>query len=140
MMSARRFSVIALILVLSALLFSIPTQAANAATCAQVHYVQQGQNLFRISLLYGTTVAELQRLNGLGSSTRIYAGTSLCVKADVLADPVGKSYVVQYGDTLSRISRAFGVNMDVLARVNNIFNVNRIYAGQVLSIPDFTIQ
>lgn len=140
-MSAKRFSVVTIILVLSALLFSIPTQAASAPTCAQYHYVQYGQNLFRISLQYGTTVAELQRINGLGSSTRIYAGTSLCVKADVVADPVGdRTYVVQYGDTLSRIARAFGVNMDVLARINNILNVNRIYAGQVLSIPDVTIQ
>lgn len=140
-MSSKRILIVVVILVLSALLFSIPAQAANAATCAQYHYVQSGETLFRISRWYGTTVAELQRINGLGSSTRIYAGTSLCVKADVVSDPIGgKTYVVRYGDTLSRIARAFGVDMNVLARVNNILNVNRIYAGQVLSIPDFTIQ
>ncbi len=140
-MSSKRILVVALILALSALLFTLPTQAAQAASCSKTHYIQSGETLFRISRWYGTTVAELQRLNNLGSSTRIYAGTTLCVKADVVADPIGgKTYVVTAGDTLSRIARAFGVNMNVLARVNNIANVNRIYVGQVLAIPDFTIQ
>lgn len=136
-MSAKRFSVIALILVLSALLFSIPTQAANAATCAQYHYVQYGQNLFRISLWYGTTVAELQRINGLGYSTQIYAGSSLCVSMNYNdgGSTGSRWYTVQWGDTLSGIARYFGVNLYTLAQVNNIYNVNAIYAGQTLAIP-----
>ena len=139
-MSAKRFSIITLILVLSALLVSIPAQAASAATCTQFHFVQYGDNLFRISLRYTTSVAELQRLNNL-SGTRIYAGTSLCVGTGYTdGGSTGKTYMVQWGDSLSRIARAYGVNMFVLARVNNIFNPNRIYAGQLLSIPDFTIQ
>lgn len=140
-MSAKRVWVVALILALSALLFTLPTQAAQAATCAQSHYVQSGETLFRISRWYGTTVAELQRINNLGSSTRIYAGQSLCVSLSYNdGGTIGKTYIVQWGDSLSRIARAFGVDLYVLARVNNIANVNRIYAGQVLAIPDFTIQ
>jgi LysM repeat protein len=48
--------------------------------------------------------------------------------------------VVQPGDRLSRIAQRYGVNLWVLAQVNNIFNVNLIYVGQVLFIPDVTIQ
>ncbi|MCI0348748.1 MAG: hypothetical protein L0Z53_04925 [Acidobacteriales bacterium] len=35
---------------------------------------------------------------------------------------------------------ANGVDLTVLARVNSIVYPNLIYAGQALTIPDFTIQ
>ena len=44
-------------------------------------------------------------------------------------------YTVRFGDTLSGIARRFGVSVLTLARANNIANINRIYAGQVLVIP-----
>lgn len=44
-------------------------------------------------------------------------------------------YTVQRGDTLSGIARWFGVSVQALAQANHIWNVNRIYAGQVLCIP-----
>lgn len=141
-MSARVISIIVALTAAAALLLAAPARTVEASSCARYHYVQQGDTLFRLSRLYGTTVAELQRLNGLGSSTRIYAGSGLCVQSGIVTDPAdgGKTYIVQRGDTLSRIARRFGVDMLVLARVNNIANANRIYAGQKLSIPDFTIQ
>jgi LysM repeat protein len=50
--------------------------------------------------------------------------------------PAGtRTYVVQPGDNLFRISLRFGVDMYTLARVNGIINLNLIYVGQVLIIP-----
>jgi nucleoid-associated protein YgaU len=49
--------------------------------------------------------------------------------------PGTRTYVVQPGDNLFRISLRFGVDMYTLARVNGIINLNLIYAGQVLIIP-----
>lgn len=118
--------------------FAMAQPAAAAATCTQSHSVVRGDNLFRIALRYGTTVAELQRINGMGSTTRIYTGTSLCVRLS--ETPTGTAYVVQRGDTLARIARRFGVDITVLARVNNITNPNLIYVGATLYIPDVTIQ
>lgn len=43
--------------------------------------VQRGDTLTRIACRYGTTVRELQELNGLGTRTRIYAGQGLLVPA-----------------------------------------------------------
>lgn len=51
----------------------------------------------------------------------------------------GTYYVVQYGDTLARIAARFGTTTQVLATTNGIFNVNHIYAGQVLVIPTVTV-
>ena len=45
----------------------------------RAYTVQPGDNLFRISLSYGTTVPHLQRANCLGTSTTIFTGQRLWV-------------------------------------------------------------
>jgi lysozyme len=122
------------------LLMSVQTTNAAASACAQYHTVQRGENLFRLSLRYDTTVAALQMVNGLGASTRIYAGQELCIYMDSGNNTGGTRYIIQQGDTLGRIARRYGVDLTVLARVNSIVNPNLIYAGQTLTIPDVTIQ
>ncbi len=47
----------------------------------------------------------------------------------------GNRYVVQRGDTLYSIARRYGVSVWELAAYNNIYNMDRIYVGQVLFIP-----
>jgi LysM repeat protein len=47
----------------------------------------------------------------------------------------GVYHTVSYGDTLYSIGRYYGVNPYAIARANNLYNPNYIYAGQVLYIP-----
>jgi LysM repeat protein len=47
----------------------------------------------------------------------------------------GDCYVVKPGDTLSEIARWHGVSVWSLAEANGITNLNKIYAGQKLRIP-----
>ena len=47
----------------------------------------------------------------------------------------GDVYVVQPGDTLAEIASRFGVDMNVLAEVNGIQNIDHIEVGQELLIP-----
>ncbi len=51
------------------------------------------------------------------------------------AQQCGSNYVVRYGDDLYQISLRSGVSMDAIARANNIYNYNVVYAGQTLFIP-----
>jgi len=131
----RKFLLVltALLVVGSGFIGSLQSASASdyAATCAQYHTVQRGENLYRIGLRYNLSVTTLQSMNGIRDANRIYAGQSLCVKISAPAI----TYTVQRGDTLFRIAQRYGVNMYTLAQVNNIANVNLIYAGQVLKIP-----
>lgn len=130
-------SVFVLLSVLLGMAFAAPAQAAPGHVCQTFHTVERGENLFRIALRYGTTMAELQSLNAIQNPNLIYAGQVLCVKTGASG---GTTYVVQPGDWLAKIARRFGVNTWVLAQVNNLVNSNLIYVGQVLTIPDVTIQ
>lgn len=133
-------TVVATLTLALALALTSPMQAQTAsATCAQTYYVQRGDTLSRIARTYGTTVSALQSMNAIVNPNRIYAGQSLCVRQSV-SNPGGRTYIVQPGDRLSRIAQRFGVDMWTLARINNIWNVNVIYAGQAITIPDVTIQ
>ncbi|HSM54686.1 MAG TPA: LysM domain-containing protein [Candidatus Sulfomarinibacteraceae bacterium] len=44
-------------------------------------------------------------------------------------------YVVQSGDTLAEIAAQFSVDLEQLAQVNNIVDIDRIEVGQELIIP-----
>jgi LysM repeat protein len=48
----------------------------------------------------------------------------------------GRIHIVRPGETLMGIARLYGVDVYELARVNHIYNLNRIYVGQRLVIPD----
>ncbi|NUQ37935.1 MAG: LysM peptidoglycan-binding domain-containing protein [Caldilineales bacterium] len=54
------------------------------------------------------------------------------------AAPCAVTYIVQRGDTLSRIARSHGVTVAALKELNHLANVNRIYAGQRLCIAAST--
>ncbi|MDR1620100.1 MAG: LysM peptidoglycan-binding domain-containing protein, partial [Clostridiales bacterium] len=47
-------------------------------------------------------------------------------------------YTIRKGDSLGKIARAHGVDMNALAKANNISDVNKIRAGATLAIPGGT--
>ena len=54
---------------------------------------------------------------------------------DIAEIPTVKTYVVKKGDNLTKIARAYGTTVGVLAKINNIENVNLIRVGQIIKLP-----
>lgn len=46
------------------------------------------------------------------------------------------TYVIQSGDTLSGIAQRYGTTVSALAKLNNISDPDRIYAGNTLKVPE----
>ena len=54
------------------------------------------------------------------------------IKADITSKGNQQTYTVQYGDTLSTIAEALNVDVNVLANLNNIANLDLIFPDTVL--------
>jgi len=66
----------------------------------------------------------------------LLVGLWLAVTTPALAGGCTHTYRVVWGDTLSGIAARFGATTPDLARLNGIRDPNRIYAGQLLCLPD----
>lgn len=115
-----------------------PMQTTLPAT----HTVAPGENLFRIGLKYGMSWIPLAVYNNIPNANLIYTGQVIRIPGGqappTQTAPEGAAYtnyVVKPGDTLFRISRAFGVSPEEIVKANGLMNPNLIYAGQVLKIP-----
>jgi hypothetical protein len=54
------------------------------------------------------------------------------IRADISSDQEGKTYTIQYGDTLFSIAYAMEIDMNLLAQVNQISNLNLIFPDTTL--------
>ncbi len=123
------------VVVLLILALSIATPVA--ACTGGVHIVQWGETLFSIGRRYGINPWAIARANYLVNPNYIRYGQRLVIPGTCWGGPIyhGYRYVVRYGDTLTGIAARHGVNVWSLAQANGIYNMNRIYAGQVLVVP-----
>jgi murein DD-endopeptidase MepM/ murein hydrolase activator NlpD len=122
---------------------------AAPAPIAGTYTVQRGDTLSAIAARHGTTWQALYALNRatIGANpNRIFAGQVLRIAGAAPAapapapKPVARTYTVKRGDTLSGIATRLGVRGGWRALYNANRSVvgsnpNRIFAGQVLTLP-----
>jgi LysM repeat protein len=116
----------------------VGAQIVTDIQCTKSYTVVRGDTLAKIARSVGRSVSQLKDWNFLTNANQITVGQVLCV--DTIEANMGTTYTVQRGDTLGKIARRFGISWRVLADVNKIKNANLIYVGQVLTIPEVTIQ
>jgi membrane-bound lytic murein transglycosylase D len=108
-------------------------------TTYQYHKVKSGETLGTIATRYGTTVREMQRINGL-SSTKIYVGQRLKVKKGAVTTPhqttttTKKYYTVRSGDTFGKIAQRHRKSISQLRRLNPGINIDRLSIGQKIRV------
>ena len=134
-----------------------PTPAAGGGN----HTVRRGETLLGVAKRYGTTVAELKRINRLRGD-RVAPGTKLALAAPARSEaktpaplvakagPAAKQaplklakqakkaprmtrYTIRRGDTLASIARQFKVEADDLLRWNRV-SPNALQPGRTLTI------
>ncbi|WP_251552258.1 LysM peptidoglycan-binding domain-containing protein [Neobacillus muris] len=131
---------------------SAPYPAPQTSSSGE-YMIVSGDSLSKIAVKFKTTVQELKSLNGL-TSDLIYAGKTLKVPGSSSAAapapaapapaptaPVpasGSEYVIQSGDSLSKIAAKYGTTVQELKALNNL-TYDMIYAGQKLKVPSQTV-
>ena len=112
-------------------------------TSNAVYVTQAGDTLRDLSLFFGVAPGDLIDENGK-TPLNILAGNSIIIRGatvpatDKLDTPV--TYIVERGDTLFRIATRFNIPLDALADANDIPWMDRIYVGQLLTIPSSNYQ
>lgn len=115
------------------------TEKTNGNNTETVYYtVVRGDTLSAIASRYGTTVQEIVQINGIQNVNLIYPGQVLRIITNSNipgseTNSINKTYyTIKRGDTLSGISRRYGVSVQNIENWNNIKNPNLIYPGQRL--------
>jgi hypothetical protein len=103
--------------------------------------IQSGDTLVSLATHYRISVAELQQANCL-ESEGVLPGVSIYVPLLPTQSPVqcGRPagwiiFLVQPGDTLYRLSAAYGISVDELQRANCMGNSTLLHAWQNLYVP-----
>ncbi|RXZ84519.1 LysM peptidoglycan-binding domain-containing protein [Paenibacillaceae bacterium] len=106
----------------------------------KIHIVKQGDTLYRIAEKYGVTVEEILKLNpGIANADKIDVGMKIKVPSNP-SNPgmpeIMHHHVVQQGDTLWKLAKAWGVPFDALLKANQqLKNPNALMVGEVVNIP-----
>ena len=105
-----------------------------------IHVVRRGETLSSIARRYGTTVAAVQRWNGLrGSAIRAGQRLTVFTRGGPVAAPTAASrgeqvtHVIRRGETLSSISRRYGTTVAAVQGWNGLRG-SVIHPGQRLTI------
>ncbi len=151
------FSLVVVLLMLT-LVPGVSARPAQAEIICH-HVVRPGETVYCIARAYGVDPHAIITTNALLYPNRIHPGTTLripnvprtippgptCVRqcpngTPPVPPPCGDCecasyHTIAWGETLTRISLHYGVNMWTLARCNCIYNLNYIVAGRQLCIP-----
>jgi peptidoglycan endopeptidase LytE len=121
-----------------------PSVQASAPAPTSTYTVVKGDTLTAIARRNNISLSELRQWNNLsgdlilpGQQLKVAGGTSTQPAAQpqqAAAAPGSTSdYVIQSGDTLSKIAKQFGTTVSTLQQINGLSS-DRIYAGQSLKV------
>lgn len=96
------------------------------------YIVMPGDSLSKISERYKTSIDEIAKNNNIKDVSKIFPGQHLTIYGVNANSPT--VYTVAPGDTLAKIAEKNGVNVEDIARQNNISDPDKIYPGQSISI------
>lgn len=98
----------------------------------KIYQVQSGESLESIAAKVKTTVEELKKLNGIMNDIMLMPGTFLIVP---MIDGRFQNYVVEQGDTIYSISKRYGVDPNMVLKLNGLKENDFIYPNQEIIIP-----
>ena len=105
--------------------------------------VKRGDALSVIAYDHDMSLDDIMRLNGIAHPRNIWVGQELRVTARVepiivraVPQPASVLHVVRGGETLSQIAETYATTTKELLVANGLPNVNFVFQGQRLRVPD----
>lgn len=128
---------------------AVKSTAVTTTAAAPTSYtVTAGDTVSSIAGRYGLSTASVLAANGLSWKSLIFPGQVLKLAAPVVAAPApaptaaapsvpaaAGRYMIQRGDTISKIAARFGVSTQAVLAANGLGWSSIIYGGQTITIP-----
>ncbi|MGC4376325.1 LysM peptidoglycan-binding domain-containing protein [Fictibacillus sp. Mic-4] len=95
----------------------------------QIHVVQKGDSLWKLSQFYEVPWQEIAAVNGLTKEDVLAVGQTILILTPL-------SYRVQQGDTLAKIAGKLGVTVEQLRQANPGLTDSALYVGRVIRVPE----
>ena len=105
----------------------------------KIYQVEYGDDLDKIAFKVGSTIEELENINGL-NGRNIMVGELIIVPNKNNMNEVYMKYQVKKGDTLYTIAKNYELDMDTLSSLNGLNKEDYIYPNQELIIPKENVQ
>lgn len=99
----------------------------------KIYQVEDGETLESIADKVSTDVENLRRINGINGNVMIRPGSFLIVPT---VDDRFIRYKVEKGDSIYSISSKYGVDPDLVLRLNGLNKDDYIYPEQEILIPN----
>lgn len=127
------------------LVLAAPTDGPGdtAAAARSVHVVTAGDTLSAIARRFGVSIGRLVAANELADPDHIYAGQTLRLDptpAPTTSTTPVRTYTVAPGDTLGAIAVRHRIDLEALAKANDIADVDRIVVGAVLVLDGTAVE
>jgi len=108
---------------------------------SQVHIVQPGDTMWKISQKYRVSLEALLYVNGMKDGSLIYVGQKVYIPSTTGSKPYIRyiSHVVAKGEYLWLLSYKYGVPVEEIADANGITTSTVLYEGQTIKIPQHVV-
>lgn len=99
------------------------------------YIVKKNDSLSKIAKKFNIEVEDILTLNNIKNPNLIYPNMRLKIRGE--QEKVEKNYyTIKENDNLYEIAKKFNVTVNELKEINEIEDINLIYSGQVLEIPN----
>jgi LysM repeat protein/outer membrane protein assembly factor BamB len=98
------------------------------------YIAKAGDTLSGVASMFHTGTQYLMKLNNVSDTIALYPGQKLWVPD--FSDRDYLLHTVKPGDNLFRLALFYGSNVKKIGEINNLKDVNKIYVGQLLKIPE----
>ncbi|MCP4400226.1 MAG: LysM peptidoglycan-binding domain-containing protein [bacterium] len=113
---------------------SVSTQRSSKPSReAWTYRIKKGDNLSKISRRYGVNITTLKNINNIRNVKSLQIGQKLNIPA--ANGPSVITHTIQKGETLTKVSKRYKVDLATLKGYNNIKNERRLQIGQKIRIP-----
>lgn len=98
-----------------------------------IHVVEAGDTLYKLARKYDVKLFDIMRLNPYVNVYNLQVGDEICIPT--MAAKPEKTYIINEGDTIAQILKAFDVEFEDLARWNPTLMEIELPEGLILRMP-----